>query len=177
MKKSLIIFLLFLVNIIFSQEKISGEIIYKKTIEFPLPKIKTLNYEKEMKSINNSLDKLRYKLKFSSSISYFEMEKSMDLDIENIHRKAMSKGKGKESFYTNFKANTCIEVNKLGGDIFLVTNTKPKFKLSKETKIINGYTCYKATTKEIAHFSKLNIGMEDEINQIEAWYTPQLYTI
>ena len=153
---------------------VSGEITYKKTIKFPIPKTKTVYYEKELKSINNSLDKLKYELKFNSTISYFDLEKSMSLDIEKIHRKAISKGKGKESFYTDIKTKTCIEINKLGGETFLVHNLKPNFELSKETKIINGYTCYKATTSETAHLSKLNIGMKDEINEIIAWYTMEV---
>lgn len=174
MKKIFLLLLLIFVNLSFSQTTLSGEIVYKKTIQFPKPKRKTPYYEVEMKSINNSLDKLRYSLQFSGALSYFDVEKSMDLDIEKIHRIALSKGKGSAPYSTNLKTNTCFEVNDMLGKTFLVSIAKPKFKLVTETKTIHGYTCYKAITTEVEHFSKLNDGREDLVNTIEAWYTPEI---
>ena len=173
MKKIFTLVIILTINIGFSQKNISGEIIYKKNIKFPAPKKKTPYYEKELKSILSSLEKLTYTLKFNNTISSFGLKKSMDLDIESFHRRAFS-GKGKNVFYTDLKSNTCLEMKKLGGESFIVTNVKPKFILTNETRNISGFTCYKATTSETVYFSKMDIGMEDVVNEVVAWYTNKI---
>jgi len=173
MKKICFLILILTINIGFSQKKTSGKIIYKASIKLPEPKTKTPNYSQELKAIVNSVKKLRYVLTFNSNSSFFELEKSMDLDIERLHRKAFS-GKGKNSFYTNLNSSSCVEVKNFGGETFQVTNLKPKFKLTNETKIIGGYKCYKAITSETVYFSKFGIGMEDTVNHVVAWYTTEI---
>lgn len=174
MKKLLAILILLLINNSFAQKKTSGEIVYKKSIVFKSPKQESISYNEQIKSIFNSLNKMKYVLKFNNTNSYFGLQKSMELDIEKINRKALYKGKGNVNFYSDLNLNTCVEIKKHGGETFLITNSKPKFKLVNETKIIGGYTCYKATTTETVYFSKFNIGIEDKVNQITAWYTNQI---
>ncbi len=65
--------------------------------------------------------------------------------------------------YTNLKDKTSVESKAFMGRKFLISGDAPKnkWKLTQETKVINGYTCMKATT------------MRDSTLYI-AWFTTQI---
>lgn len=174
MRKLIVLLTLLAIHFSYAQKEASGEIIYKKTIKLITPKQKNATYNNDVKSILNSLDKLSYMLKFNKTQSYFKLEKLMDSDINKLNRRAVGGGKGKYEFYTDLKNNNCIEISKLGSEIFLVENTKPKYKLTNETKKINGYNCYKAIASETVFFSKIKKSLEDQENIVVAWYTNEI---
>lgn len=56
----------------------------------------------------------------------------------------------------------------------MVSYPKYNLKLTNETKSIGGYTCYKATSKEVVEFSKIKKGYKDKVNDIVVWYTNEV---
>lgn len=70
-------------------------------------------------------------------------------------------------YYFNIKTGENFKKMKLNKKNFLVDQNKDKYKwvLSKETKKIQGYTCYRATKK---------IERPKKIITVTAWYTPSI---
>jgi GLPGLI family protein len=77
----------------------------------------------------------------------------VQIQIENSDR----------SYFYDIPKKASIESQDFFGKKFLITNSKPKkWKISKETKEILGYTCTKATTTS------------DKEELIEAWFTSKI---
>jgi len=92
---------------------------------------------------------------------------------------------GNDVYYKNLKENRYVDKTELFGKEFLIKDSieSRDWKLTKETKNIGEYTCFKATTtrtqKTMSVVSSSEEGesknetKEEEI-EITAWYTPQI---
>ncbi len=167
-----ILFLLLTVNV-FSQNKQEGIIFYtvKSNTFRNINKKDTLNQDVKnaLKRISNKINEaaktIKFQLKFNKSEALFTMQNQLELD-NGIGVKLLNKG----MFYTDIKGNVLLKKEAYGSD-FLIENpiNNNNWKLINETKIINGFTCYKALNKKVTYnrFGKNYI-------TVEAWYAPKL---
>lgn len=162
-------------NIIIAQKK--GSITYKSFFTKPIATEKLRNTN--IKSYQEALDEemmvkmLTFTLDFNDDESLFYLSKNTISEHENQERKKYITGLfyGYDKIYINKTKNELIE--KLyyeSGDI--LKQKKADFinwKTSKETKIIKGYKCYKATYTYIQNWRGKKFPWK-----IIAWYTPEI---
>lgn len=175
--KKISVFFLVIPFIIFSQEKISGKIIYKYRIPKQVFDIKEKKesvkavFNTYNKYIENSKSKISYELIFNNNNSYYKLIKILSIDKENDLEFAILFTGGKEEVYIDKNKNLKIKKIDVFGDFFFVKNTfKENWKLTQETKMISNYTCYKAILEK-------KIKLQDNKEKtflIEAWFTPQV---
>lgn len=114
------------------------------------------------------LEKINFILKFNKNTSIFFQEKTIF-----VNERAMQKlftlldTKDDRQIYTQ-KQKTVINLNSFGQD-FNVEVGNVEWKITKETKKIGKFTCYKA----IGHFDKSSY-INHETMKIIAWFTPEI---
>ena len=170
------ILLLHCTSIFTQNSKSEGEIVYKVS----------LNAQKEFENRiqdNNRLDKheeetknaiskviseavdVSIMLQFKNNKSSSTLVTSLKNDVQKkINLTEFSAGSN-NIYYTELGFNSVnIEQNCVAmSDCFLINNSKPKWKLLKQTKTIDGYLCYKAI-------------MNSDITkkEVTAWYCPDI---
>ena len=112
---------------------------------------------------------LKFELTFNDSISEFKLIKNMSLDGQNLNEAIMNSRSRKE-IYT-FKNK--IYRNNYGSlfkeNEFLIIDTlNQNWVFTNESKIIDGYTCYKATNEYIVDNGKVFK------HPVIAWFCPQI---
>jgi GLPGLI family protein len=146
----------------------SGRVIYEAT---PFWKVKEINLDdvdtpanvKLMynKLINNK-NKLKYILKFNKNKSLFKKDENLDLEgKKNIILKGHIEN---GNFYYDKKNSFLLNEKDSHGEIFLISYPKTQWKITNETKKINGYLCGKAITTKVEN-SLLRLTSE-----ITAWF-------
>ncbi|SFZ90019.1 GLPGLI family protein [Flaviramulus basaltis] len=134
----------------------SGEVTY--TISFN--KLKSRVYGSKTKElIKNSVD-VDYSLVFNNNESIYQKIKVMDNDVNpSINLTKIAAG-ADNVFYFNLTTNENLYNNKGHDELFLISQKKYNWKLTKENRKIGKYNCYKAIA--------LNDG---KISDVIAWYT------
>lgn len=166
-KTNILIFFL-LLNLSLYSQNTSGRVIYEAT---PFWKVKKLNLDdvdtpdnvKLMynKLINNK-NKLKYILEFNNNKSLFKKDENLDIDgKKNVILKAHI---GSGSFYHDKKNNITIYEKDSHGEIFLISYPKAVWKITNETKKINGYLCGKAITTIVEN------SLLRQTSEIAAWF-------
>lgn len=118
--------------------------------------------------IDEELKKLEYELLVNNQKSYFCLISSLDFNVK-LSRLAKSLA-GNAEYFTNTRTKEIIKVVDFMGEKFnVLLDTNRVWTFSKETKLINNYLCYKATSQKILKLKKSN----NSIN-ITAWYCPSL---
>lgn len=169
MLKNICLFLLLSCSFAFSQIK-NGVVQYGiKTLFDPS--------EENLDVVKNELDKTTkatalytFTLNFTPKESYFYINPAIGIDDqtkEDFCSMAMVKSK----FYVAPSQNQYRHDGFISGNEYIMNyEQKTDWELTNETKIINGYTCYKATS--IRHNSN---GWDDNPKfTITAWYTPKI---
>lgn len=168
------LFILFLFNniIIYNAQNTEGRITYRAAM------ITKSNYKKGQgekgKKAQKSLTKL-YKnakdievyLEFNSKGSVYKAVEKMKSNNNKGFNFTFIMAGGKNHYYTynsimGYRSNTldCY----LLGECFLIENLLPKWELKQDSKIIQGFKCYKAILRN-QFTGKQNI---------EVWYTPKI---
>ncbi|WP_157609252.1 GLPGLI family protein [Psychroflexus torquis] len=101
---------------------------------------------KIINKLNKQLKYVDVVLEFNAEESIFKVKESMNNDatfpLNDILRVAKASG----DYYTNKSDGECYKVIQFQDkDLSIVTNT-PSWEITKETKTIQGYQCFKATT-------------------------------
>lgn len=154
----------------------SGTVTYEVSItenRFSDDSIKKNNNSK-LGLINSALKEnaknFKYKLVFSSEESSFKSIKVMDFDKNNLKFKMASILLGVEDiYYTNNVENILLTETIAYGQKFIIKEHMTKWELTKESKMIGKYLCYKAKTIKTTINSKGTFEKE-----VEAWYAPDL---
>ncbi|WP_290699807.1 GLPGLI family protein [Lacinutrix sp.] len=116
--------------------------------------------------LDNSED-VSYYLTFNNQESFFEKAKTMKNEADkNFNFTEILAGDGK--IYINTNSKNILEKGSAFGDL-LIKRDFLKWSLTKETKVIGNYTCYKATTTNISEGRKGKI-----VREILAWYAPDV---
>jgi|GEM_PF-648600 len=111
---------------------------------------------------------LSYKLIFNKEKSLFYLPNNMSndnkLDLQKTARNVGADGK----YFIDQKEKTSYHQFEMGSSKLMVTHPTNKFdwKITKETKLINGYRCYKAIT-----YHKPDAGLGGKIT---AWFAPKI---
>ena len=112
---------------------------------------------------------LKFELTFNDSISEFKLIKNLALDGENLEM-AILDSRAKKEIYI-FKNN--IYHNNSNGlfkenEFLIIDPLNQNWVYTNETKIIDGYTCYKATNEYIVDNGKIFK------HPVIAWFCPQI---
>lgn len=151
----------------------NGYVIYKKKSlnKEAINKIKDLNFRETLREIGEKAEELEYTLEFNDVESIFSVIEPMDFDGSMTTKLAIVSAEGKGLRYTNLKSREYLYQNEVFRENFLILNSLDsiQWKLTNQSKIINGYKCYKAETIKTVIGSK-----EISTNTIEAWYAPEI---
>ena len=113
---------------------------------------------------------LKFELTFNDSISEFKLLNNMSLDGQNLEM-AIINSRTKKEIYI-FK-NKIYHNNSNGlfkeNEFLIVEPLNQNWKLTNESKTIDGYTCYKATNEYIVVNSKGTFK-----HPVIAWFCPQI---
>jgi GLPGLI family protein len=119
----------------------------------------------------NAASGLTFVLKFNSKESLFDLNQQMESDIKTMGiayaKNIISKGK----YYFNKNEDILLREANLYDNYTLIKSipSQRKWILHKDSKIINKYICYKATTIKTVTNS---LGEHNFI--VEAWYAPDI---
>ena len=123
---------------------------------------------KSFVGVDEALKKLNYELLISDKKSYYHVISALDFN-EKAARLARAFSSASD-FYINKEKNNYIKIIEFSGEKFNVLyNINSNWELTKESKIISGYTCFKATQDR-----KLRLKKTDNIIKVIAWYCPSI---
>lgn len=177
MLKKIIILLTFICAFNLNSQ-VNGIAIYKKKISITKSKIDSnKNINEQIKSSLNSIEKIvgnfEYHLEFNDTYAkYFE---NSGLSIENDDTTAIGIAKAiiglDGEYYYDITNNKLINETTGYGEKILVDRSisKDVWKLSRESKLIDGELCYKAT-----RLQQVNTRRGKKNIEIIAWYNPKL---
>lgn len=151
----------------------NGYVIYKKKSlnKDALNKINDLNVREMIRETSEKAEELSYILEYNDVESIFKVIEPMDFDGSMTIKLAIISGEGQGIRYNNLKSREYLYQKEVFRENFLILNSLDsiQWKLTNQTKIINGYKCYKAETIKVVIGSK-----ETTTNTIEAWYAPEI---
>ncbi|SDS30488.1 GLPGLI family protein [Winogradskyella sediminis] len=129
------------------------------------------DFQNKKEKMIRSIEQSNYELIFNDSLSVFQVNEEMQLDdVKNI-KVASSLVGGKN--YKNLKDSINIKQKEFFGELFNIYNpfNEYNWNITKETKDISGYKCYRAVT-EIVQSSFIR--KKDVKYLVEAWFTPEI---
>ena len=170
----LVIFCFFFFNSIQAQN--SGNIIYRIVSEELKPLEKDSQVKQKFIKMMNSMSRLRdslfFNLDFNKNESLFYLDKKKNIGISNEKGyNAIIRSFGSSKYYRNNRNEKLIEQINSDG-LYLVTSSTNIFhwKITKQTKKINNYLCFKA----VADVQAKSIVKGNYTKVIEAWYCPAI---
>jgi len=165
MKKIIIIFLLFSMNI---DAQVTGIVSYG----FMVNDFKTnIKRDKIFEELNKQSGDVIFVLNFKGKESIFKVDDKMEIEINSIGKSYAKTIVGKGSFYTDLNKDLTIRKAEVYGEVFLIrlNPSSNNWKLSTDSKLIGKYKCFKATmSKDIENQSG------KYIFEIIAWYAPEI---
>lgn len=168
----IVLFVCFMINsnTLFSQKGKSIYVEYKTVIENVVVNKKHTPQEKKMiNQMGNDLLAMRFHLYCNDSIAVFK--KIEDLTIENPS--PIQKVIGSEVYTVDFNKKENIMHLESMGELYRVLYPFEQYKwqITTEIKVIDGYTCYKATTTKSV-FSQLKNRMVTTTPTV--WFAPAI---
>ncbi|WP_445714457.1 GLPGLI family protein [Flavobacterium sp.] len=163
------VFIISLLNFIAFSQK-SGVVTYNFRILEDEKIIKNEIIEKFFLEAIEGAKHLKFELTFNDSISEFKLLKNMSLDDQNLEMAIINSRAKKEIYIFKYKIyhnndNGLFKEN----EFLIIEPLNQNWKLTNESKIIDGYTCYKATNEYIVVNSKGTFK-----HPVIAWFCPQI---
>ena len=117
------------------------------------------------KNINERINNMQFILRFKDTLALYEKEKLLESTTDDRLAQVFSGYSG--PYYFNFKSGEVLRVK----GKYLITKHKKEFEwtLHPENILINGITCYKATTELTLQGRRGTI-----IRPVTAWYAPEI---
>jgi len=143
-----------------------------------LKEIENPNTRQQIEAVDYYMRTLRYDLFVSKGASIFKKQEQMDKDGIGIMAFAEIVGGGNGIYYFNREDKELFHQQKLGKTYLVNINlSKYDWIVHKETTIIAGYKCYRATTEE-----KIDVGLtisssssnSTTTRTLEVWFAPNL---
>ncbi|AKA35476.1 GLPGLI family protein [Flagellimonas lutaonensis] len=156
-----------------SSNKLS--VVYKKSINASIDTANIGKYKSSISNFNRLLkdnaEEVSYKLTINGHHSIFIPAKSLASDYEsnNFRELSTSFGGTKGSFYINRRDSIYFTKKHFSGQDFRVTLKPKKWEISKETKLICGFKCQKATSVD-----KIKNSKGEFVFDITAWFCTDL---
>jgi GLPGLI family protein len=168
----LVIFCFFFINSNHSQN--NGTIIYRIVSEELKPLENDSQVKQKFMKMMNSMSRLRdslfFNLDFNNNESLFYLDKNKNIGISNEKGyNAILRSFGSSKYYRNNK----LLIEEINSDrLYLISSSTNIFqwKITKETKKINNYLCFKAIT----HVKTKSIVKGNYTKVVEAWYCPEI---
>lgn len=148
-----------------------GKILYNVNIDIFMERINSNNSNSSantlFKDVAKAIKDVSMTLSFNQHLSKFEVNKTMPSDFSEKTSKLALIMANKGVYYTNKKLGKQLLVRTFQGDNFNVLSEieERNWTLTRESKKIGDFTCYKAT------MNKETVGGNFPIT---AWYTPQI---
>jgi GLPGLI family protein len=164
-------YLLFTISLAFSQEKRSIECIYKISVkDFTSEELNSIKDENIKTNLINRLNfskKREFVLKGNRENAIFLETASMQIDNDNNKKNYTNN----DSYFYASKLNKVFYGTEFSSSRYLVEYPFDYYnwKISNETKIIDGFKCYKASGVEI-----INDFREKKEYVLIAWFCPEL---
>lgn len=155
---------------------LAGHVIYKFVLNNKAVKKennKKNEFEKLMERFHKESKTITFNLKFKKHTSFFHIEDILANDDTTLGVFFTNSMVSKGNYLTNLKKKTVTREYKGFGDRSLVTSKTKSISdwtLTKESKMIGKYKCYKATTST-SYKSALG---EVITFEVIAWYAPQI---
>ncbi|WP_196889971.1 GLPGLI family protein [Aureivirga sp. CE67] len=170
MKNILLFIFCFQSLVLFGQRKIQGTIIYETS--YTKSFIEDMKKKKQDANSNPFVIKSFLKATPTEFLLTFNQEECLYQKIEKVEEEdaigfnTLEKiGGGDRIFYTNPKEKENFYQTEDDGDLYLVESKASEWEITKESKKIGDYTCYKAIFKT---------DNEKRKGKIIAWFTPQI---
>jgi GLPGLI family protein len=166
MKNLFLLFVLLINPTIFNNtvKKQSGEITY--TVSFNknvLAKAKSSNNKKLKRLLKNASD-IDYRLAFNNEFSRYEKVKSMQNDANSHFNITEVEAGGSSVYYFDNKSKENIYSKTFGNELYLITQKPLHWKLTKTSKTIGDYNCFKA----------IILNHKNVETAVFAWYAPEI---
>ncbi|MGO1729561.1 MAG: GLPGLI family protein [Flavobacteriaceae bacterium] len=121
-------------------------------------------HHKLMKEANDIAKNLEYQLDINRNTSLFFLKDFLVKD-DKQHLLKLATSQSSGIFYNENSTNTRLWQNEAFGKTYLINLPQIKWKLTSDEKIINGFSCKKATTYK---------GGDPEKDKVIAWYTTDI---
>lgn len=130
--------------------------------------------KEEGTSLDDVLDTFVFKLFANKTESLFKLEEALQIKDEFKYKLARAIiVDGYNEYYINKPNKEVITRKELGGNFFIIESllSNDDWKITKETKLIKNFTCFKATrtTQEILNTNRQKVDV-----LITAWFCPEL---
>lgn len=166
--------ILFLLISAISFSQTNGTAIYKLQIAFDQD---ALDIDKKYGYLQKAIDvcnKLEYKLIFNGQEANFYQEKNEDLDKTAVNMANILSETPKLCYQNTEKKMLLNEINADGNLVkaneFVISDSlKTNWTITNESKLIDTYLCYKATT-----IKKVQKGEKEFHENVTAWFCPAL---
>jgi len=156
---------------LFSYSQINMKVEYNIIVKKDSNQLENKAARFKAQQIEREIEALNFNLNFKNNASLFKLDEKLHRDNDWNYRMAKSFVSGKYQYYTDLEQKLMI------GDIFgeesAILQDRQKYSdwnITKETKTILDYQCFKATT---AYEEMGNRGEPKQI-YIEAWFTPDI---
>lgn len=157
MQKYILIYVTLLCTYFSSAQEISGEITYEVNYNIEIMKERLKEAEKNgvksdnsnyiEKFINNSAP-VNAILKFNKSFSSYKVIKTLDSDNSKGFKPVKIVAGNNKEYYRDLQLNRNAFISDALGTEYLVIYPDVEYEITSETKLIQGYTCYKAIRKD-----------------------------
>ena len=175
---------------IFAQQ-IQGEATYKsqRKMDIELDDGASDAMKEQIMAMLKKQSQKEFTLSFTESESTYKQNKELEdanrISSGGMEIVVMGNGGGNDEYYKNLKEGRYVDKTEMFGKEFLIKDVieTPDWKLTKESKNIGEYTCFKATyTRTQTTMSAVSTSEEAEATQetkeeeieVVAWYTPQI---
>lgn len=144
----------------------NGRAVYKKQLSSIEEEVK----DQYMKQALKLLETQEYELTFNKNLAHFKKVEALSTErnpVVEAYAQSISGFNG-DLYYDGINKRI-IHKKDFSGKIFLINKNKIKWTLSKNTKKIDKFMCYKATTIVV-----LNNSSGAHSVPVTAWYTPEI---
>ena len=161
-----IILLLLIVNSAFSQYK-SGRIEYNLVIGNDEKLANDESFKVFLENAKEGAKQVSFDLVFNDDVSFFKKNESIANENTGY---ALAMSGAEDNYYTlKNSAAKILQIDNHTGKFLVNYKDETKWELSDETKIIDNYVCYKATSVQVVNNSKGTFK-----HPIIAWYCPSI---
>lgn len=172
--KIIYFFLIFITGNAFSQGLNNSNILVTYTVkvntdEFSKQRPSSSQVNNRVENVFRAIPTLKFELLANEDESIFGVTEKLNSDLNQGYKGAVMAVRGNEIFYKNGEENL-FNTTSLGENINVNRNISYIWKITKESKNILGFNCFKATSS----YKTIDLNGEDIEIAVYAWFTPEI---